>query len=76
MNSTSMGVYKDHDIEKKIWVGGTGDERNHAATDGQIIPINKAFQMADGSSLMYPGDPAGGVGSTVNCRCCVAAYVE
>ena len=75
MNESTMGEYRKKGVEKKRWVGGTPDKRNHAATNGTVIPLDEAFQMADGSSLMFPGDPNGGVGAVVNCRCAIAAVI-
>lgn len=43
----------------------------HAAADGQIVPIGATFDV-DGAPMAYPGDPAGDPALTVNCRCTVA----
>lgn len=49
--------------------GRTREE--HAAADGQLRRIGEAFEVG-GASMAYPGDPNGGAGNVVNCRCTVA----
>lgn len=39
--------------------------KSHARCDGEIREIDQKFS----NGLMYPGDPAGGAGEVVNCRC-------
>ena len=46
-------------------LGGVRDE--HQAADGQVKPIDEPFDVG-GTSLMHPGDPAGGAED--NCGCC------
>lgn len=43
----------------------------HASADGQLAAIGAAFDIG-GAAMAYPGDPAGGAGNVVNCRCTVA----
>ena len=38
---------------------------SHAKVDGEIREVNQPFS----NGLMYPGDPNGGAGEVVNCRC-------
>lgn len=38
---------------------------SHAMVDGEIRELDKPFS----NGLMYPGDPSGGAGEVVNCRC-------
>lgn len=59
---------------RKRWMA-TGDSRTrrshlvaHAATFSDPIPIDEPFDVG-GFKLMYPGDPAGPPGETINCRC-------
>jgi len=55
------------------WIA-TRDSRvrdSHASADGQVRLVGELFEVG-GSSLQYPGDPAGGSGNTVNCRCAIA----
>lgn len=49
--------------------GRTREE--HAAADGQIVGIGTAFDIG-GHQMAYPGDPNGGAGNVVNCRCTIA----
>jgi hypothetical protein len=60
----------------KTWVTA-GDNRvriAHAQAAGQTKPLNSAFQVG-GSSLQYPGDPAGPLDMVANCRC-VLTYTK
>ncbi|MEE8305799.1 MAG: phage minor head protein, partial [Gammaproteobacteria bacterium] len=59
---------------RKRWMA-TGDNRTrrshlrtHIATLEEPIPVGQAFDVG-GFKLMFPGDPAGPPGETINCRC-------
>lgn len=61
----------------KEWIAAS-DERtrqSHADADGQIVPIDSAFQVGS-ESLMFPGDPDGDPAETINCRCSVGYIVQ
>lgn len=49
--------------------GRTREE--HASADGQIVRVGESFDIG-GAQMAYPGDPSGGAGNVVNCRCTVA----
>jgi uncharacterized protein with gpF-like domain len=55
---------------KKQWQhGGSRMPRiSHLAAAGQIRDVDKPF-MVGGEALMYPRDPAGSPGNTINCSC-------
>jgi hypothetical protein len=38
---------------------------SHSQVDGEIRELDKKFS----NGLMYPGDPSGGAGEVINCRC-------
>jgi len=61
----SVGMSQD-----KVWLSAFSmDSRDtHNAADGQKVDINEPF-IVGGENLMYPGDPNGSVGNTVNCLC-------
>ena len=46
----------------------------HDAADGQIRDVDEAFQVG-GVELMYPRDPAGPPGATINCGCQSLPYM-
>lgn len=41
---------------------------SHAAADGQVQDLGTPFHVGD-AHLLYPGDPAGPLKETANCRC-------
>lgn len=60
-------------VTAKEWVATqdarTRDEEfDHVEADGQIVLLSEPF-IVSGEALMYPGDPAGSAGNTINCRC-------
>ena len=40
----------------------------HIALSGKTIDLDKKFN-ADGTMMKHPGDPAGGAGNNINCKC-------
>lgn len=56
---------------------GIVDEYSHRAMDGVTVALDEPFMVPkkDGSkeAMMFPGDPRGSAGNTINCRC-VQAY--
>jgi len=65
----TMRGYEQAGLGIKIWVTvGDFDVRDsHAAQDGEERPMNTPFS----NGLMFPGDPKGDAGETVNCRCVI-----
>ncbi len=57
----------------KTWVhqGGFRNARDtHLAMNGKTVEgIDTPFHLPDGSLMLYPHDPAGGVANNANCRC-------
>lgn len=61
----------------KRWVS-TSDGRTrhaHAEADGQIVDVDKPF-IVGGEKLMYPADPNGSAGNTINCRCTMVTEIK
>jgi uncharacterized protein with gpF-like domain len=55
----------------KEWIVTSDNPRPaHEDADGQEVPIDEPFDV-DGEDLMYPGDPSGSEGNTINCQCTV-----
>jgi uncharacterized protein with gpF-like domain len=62
---------------RKEWVAA-GDERtreSHRAADGQKVGLDERFNVG-GAWLLFPGDPDGPPGETINCRCAIAHIVD
>lgn len=62
---------------KKQWQhGGSNMPRpSHLAAHGQIRLVDEPF-LVDGEELMYPRDPAGSPGNTINCSCYTVPYID
>jgi uncharacterized protein with gpF-like domain len=61
-------------VMTKEWISATDNRtrRDHIIENGQIVDLEEPFVMADGSSLLYPGDTKGKAGQVINCRCTIA----
>jgi len=70
-NWGSLQGAKSVGIEQiKVWLSAFSmDSRpEHNAADGQRRELNEPFTVG-GEDLMYPGDPNGSAGNTINCLC-------
>lgn len=66
MNACEKAKSKGADVVKQ-WDSSL-DKRtrdSHVRVDGEIRELNEKFS----NGLMYPGDPSGGPGEVINCRC-------
>ena len=61
----------------KVWLSAfSADPHNgHNEADGQKVDIQEPF-IVNGENLMYPGDPSGSAGNTINCLCDVYYEVK
>jgi HK97 family phage portal protein len=68
----TISGYRQAGMPIKIWVAVADSvcRDAHLMADGQEQPIEDAFEVG-GESLMYPGDPSGSAGNTINCRCTI-----
>ena len=57
----------------KQWDSGPfrpGRREEHQNIDGQQVPVDQPFKLYGGAvTLMYPRDPSGPPGETINCGC-------
>ena len=76
-NAGSSEIFKAFGAPRKEWLTAIdGRERpEHAAANGQVVSIDAPF-IVGGEQLMYPGDPAGSAGTTINCRCAEAPVFD
>ena len=66
MDAISDAKERGADVVKQWDATLDGSTReSHRMVDGEIREIDQKFS----NGLMYPGDPAGGAGEVVNCRC-------
>jgi len=75
-NSGTFEGYQQTGVEQHEWLSAR-DSRvrdTHRGADGQRRPVGEAFSVG-GSDLLFPGDPAGPPGETVNCRCTLMPVV-
>lgn len=59
----------------KEWMA-VGDARSrpeHLDVSGTVVAFDESFNV-DGEDLLYPLDPSGSAGNTVNCRCDILYY--
>lgn len=68
---------------KKLWrrSGKLHSRAQHDAIDGQVQEVNDPFQITDPRTgevieLLFPRDPAGPPGETINCGCESLPYME
>lgn len=57
-------------VENKVWLAAV-DHRtrsSHVTADGQAVALKAKFNVG-ASKMDHPGDPEGGAGEVVNCRC-------
>lgn len=47
----------------------------HVAAHGQVVGVHEPF-IVEGERLMFPRDPAGSPGNTINCGCGSYPYIE
>lgn len=47
----------------------------HDAIDGQVRDVDKPFDLPGGIQLMFPRDPAGPIGETINCGCTALPFM-
>lgn len=45
----------------------------HEYADGQVVDVDQPFEV-EGEELMYPRDPKGSAGNTINCHCMMKPY--
>lgn len=71
--ATSEG-YAQAGVERNDWLSARDAfvRDSHREMDGQTAAVGSPFS----NGLMYPGDPAGEPGETVNCRCTLLPVVE
>jgi HK97 family phage portal protein len=83
MNSSAQTIRGVNGIGLKVWIA-TQDKRVRSDPMGfdHLSPMNlpptpnvEPF-LVSSEPLMFPGDPAGSAGNTINCRCVASGYVE
>ncbi len=59
---------------------GVIDVFSHRAMNGVVVDIDQAFSIPNRlggfEKMMFPGDPVGSAGNTINCRCAVSHIVK
>lgn len=60
-------------VMTKKWISAKDNRTrlDHAIENGQIVDLEEPFLMADGSTLLYPGDTKGKASQVINCRCTI-----
>lgn len=82
-NAAAQDVYVENGVKKHEWLSthdsvtrgnDPSDECDHVSADTQVVGINEPF-IVSGEPLMYPGDPDGSPGNTINCRCTILPVI-
>lgn len=57
----------------KTWISVSDNRtrRDHAIENQQTVDFDKPFKMADGTLMMYAGDPDAPARQVINCRCTI-----
>lgn len=60
-------------VMSKIWISATDNRtrHDHLAENGQMVDFYSNFIMADGTEMLYPGDPKAPADQVINCRCTI-----
>lgn len=69
MQKGTFEAYKQANLPFKVWVT-VGDDKvrpSHQITDGEERALNDSFS----NGLLFPSDPSGSAGETINCRCVI-----
>jgi len=77
-NAGAMQAINESSAPYKTWITSRDDRvrDTHAELEGATIKKDEAFVTSDGETLMFPGDPNGGPGAIINCRCNVVATFD
>ena len=87
-NAGSVDLYQEWGVKRHEWLSSQDsrtrgndpkDEFDHVAMHGVVVDIGTPFMVPgqDGDeALMFPGDPAGSAGNTIECRCTTLPIVE
>ena len=77
-NAGAYAAQQEADVGVRMWVatpdGATRE--THLDMSGTCVPVGEPFVFPDGSELMFPGDPSGPPGETINCRCTTVSGVS
>lgn len=82
VNAGQVATYKADGIEQKEWLATLDDRTRdwHLAMNGKTVAVDSPFEVTleDGSfeTVLYPADPSGSAGNTINCRCSVAPVIK
>lgn len=81
LNAADLSVAEELEAEgftaRREWLS-TQDTRTrptHDDANGQLVDVDEPFNVG-GSSLMFPGDPAGPPDETINCRCVTLLHID
>ncbi len=77
-NASGVDAMKQMGVQGKMWITSRdNDVRNtHEGLDEKIIGVDEYFITKTGEKLRFPGDPEGGPGEIINCRCAIAPVFE
>lgn len=78
----NTGIYEGYratgavGLEWLAYDDGRSGDRRHDEMKGEAVAIGEDFVLPDGARMRYPGDPAGPIRHTANCRCTTRAIFD
>lgn len=77
LNAVSYQLYGTFGATEHEWLSAHDNRTrlDHREADGQVVKIGALFNVG-GEGLLYPLDPRGSAGNTVNCRCCTTPIIR
>ncbi len=75
-NAGAFDAMEKTGVERKGWLSSRDAkvrETHKAIEEAGPVGLREPFVSPSGAALQYPGDPAGGPGEVVNCRCALVA---
>ena len=80
-SAENFGIYQGQiaaGVGEIEWLTITDGRQRHThdELDGQITKVGTPFQLDNGRTLMFPGDPNGHPEEIINCRCTTAPVIK
>ena len=74
----NRGEIVDNRVKRWVSINDPRTRGHHVLMNGVQVPVDDSFEVpyrGNNYSMLYPGDPAGGAGNVINCRC-IVIYID